>query len=363
MAVSWLGTRSAQGQVFDPSALGQAGRVRTDDISPIPKGSLLIEAVCGPMLHPVHLLRYRALDPWTISLSVSLETDGTVRLVMRLAERRIETKLRTDLGRATQDAVLTFVWDAPGRIGTLTAYVPETGDLWQTRVRAPFPLSIADCHRIITAPDMCQMDSSVTFAALAVGRCPVGPMPGLCGLSAIDTPLGLTLLRDLKPGDLVCVDDGDALPVIWSGAVTLPALGHFAPMRLRRPYLGLWEDLTTSGDQRVCLSGSEVEYLFGEERVTTAVRHLTIRNCATPLLPQPGVVTYHQILLPRHAMISANGAAVEAFDASSLTSNPVPIRGSVLSALPHALWPNQQPLAAPILQGYEALTLTGVMIG
>jgi len=134
-------------------------------------------------------------------------------------------------------------------------------------------------------------------------------------------------------------------------------------MTLRRPYLGLWDDLVAARDQRACLSGSEVEYLFGEERVTTAIRHLEVRNCAEPTRPKPPVITYHQILLDTHEIITVNGAMVESFDGSAVLDNPAFLKTSVLADIPVAMRPRRVGLAAPVLQGYEALTLTGVTIG
>jgi len=74
-------------------------------------------------------------------------------------------------------------------------------------------------------------------------------------------------------------------------------------------------------------------------------------------------MTYLQILLETHEIITVNGAAVESFDGSAVFDNPAYLKTSVLADMPPALRPRHIGLAAPVLQGYEALTLTGVTIG
>jgi hypothetical protein len=242
-------------------------------------------------------------------------------------------------------------------------YIPDHGILWQTDVMTPFPLSMRDATRIMSDRSGCTMDSGVEFAAIADAPCPLGPIPGLTGSAAVETPNGPKPIRDMTAGDLVCIQGSEPVRVLWAGHTTVPALGRFAPLTLRQPYMGLWDDLIAARDQRACLAGSEVEYLFGEERVSTAIRHLEVRNCATPTRPTPAVMTYYQILLETHEIITVNGALVESFDGSAVLNAPGLLRTSVLADLPPELRPAQVGLAAPVLQGYEALTLTGVSIG
>lgn len=361
--MNWIGTRTQEDAVFNPAGLGFAGRDKPVGTDLLIRGSLMIEAVVRPSLHPVNLVRFGALDPWPCGLTVCLEPDGTVRLLMRQGARHLATALKTTLGRDVQTAHITYTWDAPARRGHLSVHVPDHGRLWQTDVLMPFPLSIRDARRIVTPSPSSTIDSNVAFVAIADAPCPLGPLPGLSGYAAVDTPYGPKPLRDVAVGDLVNVEGSAPVPVLWTGQTTLPALGRFAPMTLRRPYMGLWDDLVAARDQRVCLAGPEVEYLFGEERVTTAVRHLEVRNCAVPTKPKPAVITYHQLLLETHEIITVNGALVESFDGSAVLGAPTLIKTSVLADMAPELRPRCIGLAAPVLQGYEALTLTGATVG
>lgn len=363
MGLNWIGTRTQEEGVFEPAGLGCVGGSRANETELLTRGSLMIEVAVRPNRHPVNLLRFGALDPWPSGLTICLEPDGTVRLMMRQGARHLETALKTKLGSNVQTAHITYTWDAPARRGQLSVHIPDHGLLWQTDVMTPFPLSVRDAQRIMRDPSSCSIDAGLVFAAMADAPCPLGPLPALSGSAAIDTPNGPKALRDIVPGDLVNVQDGPPVRVLWQGQASVPALGRFAPMTMRRPYMGLWDDLVTARDQRVCLTGSEVEYLFGEERVTTAVRHLEVRNCVVPTKPRPAVITYHHVLLETHEIITVNGALVESFDGSAVLDNPALIKGSVLADMAPDMRPRHIGLAAPVLQGYEALTLTGVTIG
>lgn len=363
MHMNWIGTRGQDEEVFNPLGLGNSVDPAGGVADILPKGSLLIEAAIVPSARPVNLLRFSTLDPWPSGLTVCLEPDGTLRLLMRQGQRHLATALRTTLGQSAVTAHITYTWDAPARHGHLSVHLPDTGRIWHTTVMQPFPMSLRDAQRIICEPETCTLDEGVVFAAIADTPCPIGPLPTLTGHATVDTTEGPRLLRDMRAGDHVITQGSRPKRVLWTGHTTLPALGRFAPMTLRQPYMGLWDDLIAARDQRVCLAGSEVEYLFGEERVSTALRHLETRNCATPTKPAPSLITYYQILLETHEIITVNGASVESFDGSALLDNPAVMPASVLADLPDAQRPSKIGLAAPVLHGFEALTLTSVSIG
>ena len=96
-----------------------------------------------------------------------------------------------------------------------------------------------DAQLIMTDPNSSRIDAGVVFAAIADAPCPLGPLPGLSGSAAVDTPTGPKALHDFVSGDLVNVADGHPVPILWAGHATLPTLGRFAPMALRRPYMQL----------------------------------------------------------------------------------------------------------------------------
>lgn len=361
-APNWIATRTKFEFAYHPQGVECRAPFKPKALSLLPQGTLLFETKTRPLSQPVNLIRYSVLDPWPFGLTITLEPNGTLQLMMRQGARDMQVSLRTGLGGHFKTAQIGFTWDAPKRIGHVSVFVPDDGLFWHRATPAPFPITHADVQNLVNGHTSVELSEDMEFIALADGCCPVGPMPGLDGNAVVETPTGGRRLRSLKAGDCVTGQGGRPARVLWSGQARLPALGRFAPMVLRRPYLNLWADLTASGDQRVCLCGTEVEYMFGEERVTTAVRHLEIRNSVAPAKTPPAVVTYHQILLDRHDIITVNGAALESFDASSILCSAGAIDLSVLNGLENPSLAHTG-LAAPVLQGFEALTLTGVMIG
>jgi len=364
MTLNWIGTRTRENGVFNPAGLGRGTRDVAVGSDLLTRGSLLIEVNVRPQMNPINLVRFGALDPWPSGLTVCLEPDGTLRLLMRQGARHLATALKTSLGSDVQTAHITYTWDAPARRGRLSVHAPDHGRLWQTEVLTPFPLSMRDAQRIMANNNsISTIDDCVVFAAIADAPCPHGPIPGLSGSAAVDTPDGPKPIQQLQQGDLVNAEGRAPVRALWVGHASVPTLGRFAPMTLRRPYMGLWDDLIAARDQRVCLAGSEVEYLFGEERVTTAVRHLEVRNCAMLTKPKPAVITYYQVLLETHEIMTVNGALVESFDGSAVLASTAMMQNSVLADMAPDMRPKRIGLAAPVLQGYEALTLTGVKIG
>lgn len=363
MTLNWIATRTSDEGAFHPKGLGCTDPVGSVGPELLPRGSILLEVATRPLSHPVNLVRFSTLNPWPFHLKICLEPNGDIRLMIKQGERILQTTLQTNLGGKIETAHIAFIWDAPKRRGRLSVYVPSSGHLWQTDVNAPIPLSLRDMQRLALETGSTLLDPHVAFIAIADAPCPLGPPPGLAETSAIETPTGPVLMRDLKAGDLVMAEGRGPVRALWVGKMSLPTLGRFAPMVLRQPYMGLWEDLVLGMDQRVCLTGSEVEYLFGEERVTTAVRHLEIRNCAVPLKRAPAVLTYYQVLLETHEIITVNGALIESFDASAVLATPGALATSVLADMDPAHVPRTLGLAAPVLQRFEALTLTGATIG
>ncbi|NBD31030.1 MAG: hypothetical protein GVY31_13455 [Alphaproteobacteria bacterium] len=360
----WLGLRQRYDRVFDPDGLGGTATAEPSaEDALITRGTLLVEVELVPTGRPVNLVRYSVLDPWPASLSLVQEPDGTLRLLMRLGPRQLSVALRTELATRSDTVIVSFGWDGPGRTGMMSAYVPDTGCLWQTQVPGPFPLMLRDIRRMVLDDAACRCADLVTYFAMAEGLCPAGPMPSLDPQARIETPNGATRLRDLRAGDHVFDSDYTLREICWAGSVTLPAAGRFAPLRMRAPYHGLAEDLILAPDQRLLLAGTEIEYLFGQERVSAAVRHLSDRHSVEPAILRAPFVSYRQILLDQPAEIIANGAAVLSFDAQPLFSDPRLVRHSVLSGLNRENWPVVTRFGVPVLRDYEALTLEEARYG
>lgn len=360
----WMGLKSEQSATFSALGLGLDDvKDASDDDTLVTQGTLLIEAQILPVDRPVNLLRYGALDPWPVALSVVQEPDGTFRLLLRQGARHVAICVKTDLGAQMETVHISYRWDAPARRGTFAIYAPDRAILWNCEIRAPFPMCLRDLRRITMDDGARRLSPTVSFVALGKGLHPIGPQPGIGPGAQVSTSQGIRPISSVRVGDEVLSQNGEPVKVIWSGAVTLPAAGRFTPQLMRSPYHGLSEDLIVSPDQRVFLSGAEVEYLFGEEHVCAPVRHLSDRRSLVPLSSGNLVQTYYQLLLEHPVAMQVNGAWIGSFEADPLLSLPALARDSVLAGLPGAWWPKEARSPHPVLQGYQTLTLTGACYG
>ena len=132
-------------------------------------------------------------------------------------------------------------------------------------------------------------------------------VPCFASGTSILTPEGDRWVEDLRPGDLVTLACGGSAPVIWHGTLALSAselddLPHLRPIRLKAGYFGLTRDLVVSPQHGMALAGSLVR-----------ARHLAALGRGAHVARSIRSVTYHHLLLPRHALILAHGAASESF--------------------------------------------------
>lgn len=127
----------------------------------------------------------------------------------------------------------------------------------------------------------------------------------------IETLSGPVPVEALCPGDLIATQDNGYQPLRWVGRSTVPALGPLAPVLIKAGTFGTQRDLRVSPQHRMLLSGPEAHCMFGGSEVMAAACHLINDHS---VMRQPGShVTYLHLLLDRHEVIFAEGAATESF--------------------------------------------------
>ena len=310
--MGWIGIRGPAERRFRRSAdPATPGAVLT-------RGTLRIEATALPGAVPQNLVRYATRDPRPAGVTLVLDVDGTLRLLMRRGDRTLAAAVPTGLTDSPECAILSYAWDGPARHGALTVWLPDRRILHHSHIGSPLEPSLQDARRMACGTDRITVAPSVGLMTLSDATEPAGPLPGIAAGALVETATGPRPIETLRPGDIVRTQDGGDAQIRWQGSVCLPARGRLAPMVLRAPYHGLTRDLVVTGDQRVALAGSEVEYLFGEERVAVAARHLLGRHSAEPVTPVSPLMTWHQILLDRHEVMIVNGAPVESLDARAV---------------------------------------------
>ena len=145
---------------------------------------------------------------------------------------------------------------------------------------------------LVTAPGM--------LAAMGV--------PCFVADSLIDTPEGPQRVQRLRPGDLVCLRGGGTAPVLWAGGRSVTAAMLRARPELRPIRLHLAKaDLLLSPQHAVMIRVPELG------RALIRAGHLAHLGWGARHEPARGPVHYHHLLLPRHALILAQGLACESF--------------------------------------------------
>jgi hypothetical protein len=127
----------------------------------------------------------------------------------------------------------------------------------------------------------------------------------------ISTANGSVPIEELVPGDLVLTRDNGFQPVQWLGSTTVPAQGHWAPIRIDAGTLGTSRDLLVSPQHRMLLTDANARFLFGSREVLSAAQFLI--NDQTIRRQPGGMVTYMHLLLNQHEVIFAEDCPTESF--------------------------------------------------
>lgn len=140
----------------------------------------------------------------------------------------------------------------------------------------------------------------------------------------VETPIGLRLIEDLRPGDQVSTRDNGPQEVLWSGSrrmtgARLFAMPYMRPVRIRMGALGVErpdQEMLVSPDHQMLVQGARAMDLFNEPEVLVAARHLVNGNTIS-VHQQAREVTYVHLLFEQHEIITANGVPSESFHPAS----------------------------------------------
>ena len=354
--MKWIGLRDRKGGVLAPAGLRQpaADTVPAEEI--MARGSLLIDCNVVPSLTEQTLLNDGAETPWPTGMRLVLDPRGMLTLTQTRGDERRSFAVQTGLqGRAAMVTVV-FTWDAPNRRALLSVEVPDTGALTFTTDHGPLPLSMGDVARMMTDRTRCHLSPSVTFAAVAEGLIPIGPLPSLNGDTPIPTPRGPVALNRIRPGQIVQTADGGTAQVRWVGGLALPARARFTPLRLRAPFYGARHDILCAPCQQIHFRSTDVEYLFAAH--TVAARAGDLLDGIGPQADHTApTVAYWQMLLDRAVPISIHGVACETLDASPLIADAGLRAHSMLRHMPPELLPLGRTRTVPRLQAFETRSL------
>jgi hypothetical protein len=153
---------------------------------------------------------------------------------------------------------------------------------------------------------------------------------GLASGTRVLTQAGKRRVEDIAVGDTLWTEGAGFQPVLWHGVQSLPGRGEAAPVCLRRGQLGAANDLWMIGTQCLRVDTGDGPVLVPAAALAEA--GLADREFGAS-------VTWHQLLLPVHALIHAEGLAMASLYAPDRHADGAP-EG----------WPdNLQMPAAPVL--------------
>lgn len=138
------------------------------------------------------------------------------------------------------------------------------------------------------------------------------------GGTIIDTALGPRPVESIREGDLIVTQDNGLQPVRWIGKRRLDSIDlmrhpHMHPIRVNAgalpdgaPYM----DLSLSPQHRIQISDWRAEFLFAEDQVLVAAKHL-VNGVDITVDDKVAAVTYYHLLFDEHEILTANGVPAE----------------------------------------------------
>jgi len=126
------------------------------------------------------------------------------------------------------------------------------------------------------------------------------------------TPEGPRPIETLRPGDMVITRDDGAQPIRWIGSRMDRGDGKNDPIRFETGgAFGAERPLLVSPQHRMLVQGYRAELICGEEEVLVSAKHLV--DGVNVRIAPCRAVTYIHLMLDRHQVIYAEGAATESF--------------------------------------------------
>jgi hypothetical protein len=157
----------------------------------------------------------------------------------------------------------------------------------------------------------------------------------------IETEAGLVAVEDLRDGMLVETMDRGLQPIRRVLSKVVDGAGRLAPVVIEAGVLGNVRALHVSPHHRMAITGWRAELLTGEPEVLAEARHLVdgVRVRVVPV----AAVEYFHLLLDRHEIIFAEGAATESYhpfaaDAATLSPATLAELEAIFPEVEQAFW-------------------------
>lgn len=354
--MTWLALSDRQKDFLDVSRLRKVFHRAGGGDALLVRGTLSMEFTLPDSHDKEPLLFFETQGRWPSQLAVQAHPGGRLQLLLRQSGQVKQALLSPARAERSEVLRLVYSWDSPSCVGHLALEHGEGGRVHMQPIVSPCPWRLRDLAALIASEGSTVLSPLVRNLALSSRVEPIGPAPSLTMGTPIATPEGYRRAAGIKRGDLVLTPEGVSVPVLHVLHRQVPALGMNAPIQLRRPYFGLQQDIEIAPHQRLIISGTEVEYLFGKPSVLAPACHFRGTPAARPTEHRP-VAEYVQFLLPDQASLLVAGIPLESLYLGSLRRNASLLNASQLSGYGKAALPEHGPPRYPVLRAFDAAVL------
>ena len=336
--MSWLLTCDTQ------RSLESGAETRQDRL--LSHGTLVIEFDQSVAPKPAkRLISYAMHDQWHHGFAVYANPDGSVAVEHQQGRSKSYVRVSrasTERGRTR----LTYSWDGPERLGTLTLECLETDAFRQAIFRNPLPMPLKDARALCLGVKKGAHEPSVVAMALSNRWQRIGPAPTIGAGTLVDTPDGPRPIQTLQLGDLVTTRSHGDQKIRWIMRGHRPNVGFDRAFRIAAPALGLESDLVVTGRQRLELPSDQVRQVLGED-IATVETHI-LSEFSEPIngISMPGF----QLLLDIHDCVRLNGVWAEAAYVGRLASSKNALAGTWFANLTRLALPIHDARVAPKLE-------------
>ena len=258
-----------------------------------------------PLQSATVLLNHQADDGWSRTFAVFHDLAAGLVILHRQGKIVRRHVLPGPLPQGRGTGRLSFRFDAPARTWRMMFEVLGSDPPQHVTAEGtnPLPMQLADVQALCTE---WRRDGPVLWFGVTRGAAPPSAAAWIGLRTPVETSLGPVAAGNLRPGTIIMTADHGPLPLRALRRFDLPSCGSFAPVLLRSPFFGQRQDLLVSADQLIIISGSEAEYLFGEDSVLMRAGDLV--DGRTALSDHRRAVTGSVAIdLGRPALIEADG--------------------------------------------------------